>query len=53
MTPTSRVPATRPAPELCIIIGTSPSYYAVLSWKPAEEIEYLDKVRTVMAFDLR
>jgi hypothetical protein len=53
MTPTSRVPATRPAPELCIIIDTVLSYDAVLGWKPVEEIEYLDKVRTVMAFDLR
>jgi hypothetical protein len=30
-----------------------PSYYALLGWKQIEEIEYLGKVRTVMAFDLR
>ncbi|MEH2535667.1 putative N-acetyltransferase YhbS [Bradyrhizobium sp. AZCC 1588] len=32
--------------------GTLPSYYARLGWKQIEEIEYLGKVRTVMAFDL-
>jgi len=29
-----------------------PSYYPLLGWKQIEE-EYLGKVRTVMAFDLR
>ena len=33
--------------------GTLPSYYALLGWKQIEESEYLGKVRTVMAFDLR
>ena len=32
--------------------GTLTSYYAMLGWKQMEEVEYLGKVRTVMAFDL-
>ncbi|NOJ43410.1 GNAT family N-acetyltransferase [Bradyrhizobium australiense] len=32
--------------------GTLPSYYAMLGWKQIEEVEYLGKVRTVMAFEL-
>lgn len=30
-----------------------PAYYAALGWKPIEEIEYLGKLRAVMAFDFR
>lgn len=32
--------------------GTLPAYYAAIGWKPIEQIEYLGKLRTVMAFDL-
>ena len=32
--------------------GTLPAYYAALGWKPIEEVEYLGKLRTIMAFDL-
>ncbi|MCP3477492.1 GNAT family N-acetyltransferase [Bradyrhizobium sp. CCGUVB1N3] len=32
--------------------GTLPAYYAALGWKPIEELEYLGKMRTVMAFGL-
>ena len=32
-------------------LGTLPAYYASLGWRPIEEIEYLGKMRTVMAFD--
>jgi GNAT superfamily N-acetyltransferase len=30
---------------------TLPAYYTALGWKPIEEVEYLGKLRTVMAFD--
>ena len=32
--------------------GTLPAYYASLGWKPIEALDYLGKMRTVMAFDL-
>jgi predicted N-acetyltransferase YhbS len=32
--------------------GTLPTYYTLLGWKQIEEVEYLGKVRTVMALDL-
>lgn len=32
--------------------STLPAYYAALGWKTIEEIEYLGKMRAVMAFDL-
>jgi predicted N-acetyltransferase YhbS len=32
--------------------GTLPTYYAAQGWKPIEEVEYLGKMRTVMAIDL-
>ncbi len=32
--------------------GTLPAYYTLLGWKQIEQVEYLGKVRTVMAFDL-
>jgi len=32
--------------------GTLPGYYASRGWQPVEELEYLGKMRTVMAFDL-
>jgi predicted N-acetyltransferase YhbS len=28
-----------------------PAYYMALGWKPIEQVEYLGKMRTVMAFD--
>jgi predicted N-acetyltransferase YhbS len=31
---------------------TLPAYYAALGWKTIEEVEYLGKLRAVMAFDL-
>jgi predicted N-acetyltransferase YhbS len=31
--------------------STLPAYYAALGWKTIEEIEYLGKMRAVMAFD--
>ena len=31
---------------------TLPAYYAALGWKWIEEVEYLGKMRAVMAFDL-
>jgi len=33
--------------------GTLPGYYASRCWQTIEELEYLGKMRTVMAFDLR
>ena len=30
---------------------TLPGYYMALGWKPIEDVEYLGKMRTVMAFD--
>ena len=30
-----------------------PAYYASLGWKPIEDVEYLGKMRTVMAFDVQ
>lgn len=33
--------------------GTLPGYYASRRWQLVEELEYLGKMRTVMAFDLR
>ncbi|MCK1655574.1 GNAT family N-acetyltransferase [Bradyrhizobium sp. 149] len=32
--------------------GALPTYYAAQGWKPIEEVEYLGKIRTVMAIDL-
>ncbi len=32
--------------------GTLPGYYAALGWIPVEDVEYLGKMRTIMAFDL-
>ncbi|CAN7510412.1 GNAT family N-acetyltransferase [Bradyrhizobium sp. LjRoot220] len=32
--------------------GTLPSYYASRAWRPIEEVGYLGKTRTIMAFDL-
>ncbi|NEW92038.1 GNAT family N-acetyltransferase [Rhodopseudomonas sp. BR0M22] len=32
--------------------GTLPTYYAALGWKPIEEVEYLGRMRTVMAIEL-
>ncbi|CCD90015.1 Conserved protein of unknown function; putative GCN5-related N-acetyltransferase [Bradyrhizobium sp. ORS 285] len=32
--------------------GPLPAYYAAQGWKPVEEVEYLGKMRTVMAIDL-
>jgi predicted N-acetyltransferase YhbS len=32
--------------------GTLPSYYASRSWRTIEEVDYLGKLRTIMAFDL-
>ncbi|MCK1652372.1 GNAT family N-acetyltransferase [Bradyrhizobium sp. 149] len=32
--------------------GTLPSYYASRGWQAIEQLEYLGKTRTVMAFDL-
>jgi hypothetical protein len=31
--------------------GTLPEYYSALGWKPIEQVEYLGKPRTIMAFD--
>jgi len=32
--------------------GALPNYYVSRSWRPIEEVEYLGKTRTIMAFDL-
>jgi predicted N-acetyltransferase YhbS len=32
--------------------GTLPAYYASLGWQAIEEVEYLGKMRTIMAFEL-
>ena len=32
--------------------GTLPAYYASLGWQAIEEVEYLGKARTIMAFEL-
>lgn len=32
---------------------TLPAYYTALGWKTIEQVEYLGKMRAVMAFDLR
>ncbi|MBR1229692.1 GNAT family N-acetyltransferase [Bradyrhizobium sp. AUGA SZCCT0176] len=32
--------------------GTLPNYYASRGWRPIEEVEYLGRARTIMAFDL-
>jgi predicted N-acetyltransferase YhbS len=33
--------------------GTLTGYYSALGWKPIEQVEYLGKPRTIMAFDAR
>lgn len=32
--------------------GSLPRYYASRHWQPVEEVEYLDKTRVIMAYDL-
>jgi len=32
--------------------GTLPGYYATRGWQPVEELEYLGKMRAIMAYDL-
>lgn len=32
--------------------GTLLNYYASRGWRPIEQVEYLGKARTIMAFDL-